>query len=262
MLSHLVNAKRPWLQPSMKGYCRYPGMYLFQICKVWGGQICTLHTNSCLKGWFIYPASCNMTPFTCVVPCSNRYYNLLLPVHDDQYILNHAFVQAQGHRAVSRMLPFLLQGLLDAHFLELVIAWEQFQQLCHGERRPGGLTRSVGQEIRLVREKLFLKLTRVFWSLKMQVDVLDFAMQWWLEQLKFQKFNVKHNLAPTSSNLFGSCSSCIAICRSAANRLIFLANRVLPRRDISSIKMHYVLEHAWRDILNHGNPYNHDAQGM
>ena len=46
------------------------------------------------------------------------------------------------------MLPLLLQGLLDTNFLALVIAWEQFQQLCHGERRPGGLTQSVATEIR------------------------------------------------------------------------------------------------------------------
>jgi hypothetical protein len=77
-----------------------------------------------------------------------RYYNLKLPVHDDQYVLNHVFVQAQGHRAVCRMLPFLLQGLLDADFIALTIAWEQFQQLCHGERRPSGLTQSAGAEIR------------------------------------------------------------------------------------------------------------------
>jgi len=47
------------------------------------------------------------------------------------------------------MLPFLLQGLLNANFIALVIAWEQFQQLCHGERRPGGLPKSVAAEIRL-----------------------------------------------------------------------------------------------------------------
>ena len=72
----------------------------------------------------------------------------MLPVYDDEYVLHHAFVQAKGHRSVCRMLPFLLQGLLDASFVKLAIAWEQFQELCHGERRPGGLTKSVGAEIR------------------------------------------------------------------------------------------------------------------
>jgi hypothetical protein len=46
------------------------------------------------------------------------------------------------------MLPFLVQGLLDDQFLALLIAWEQFQQVCHGERRPGGLTQDVASEIR------------------------------------------------------------------------------------------------------------------
>jgi len=63
-------------------------------------------------------------------------------------VVNHTFVQAIGHRAVGRMLPFLLHGLLDSHFLKLAIAWEQFQQLYHGERRPGGLTRSAATELR------------------------------------------------------------------------------------------------------------------
>jgi len=87
---------------------------------------------------------------------------LKLPVHDDQYVLSHAFVQAQGHRAVCRMLPFLLQGLLDADFIALVIAWEQFQQLCHGERRPGGLTQSVGAEIRYVASLISRDLTKKY----------------------------------------------------------------------------------------------------
>jgi len=125
-----------------------------------------------------------------------RYYNLRLPLYDDEYVLGHAFVQAQGHRAVCRMLPFLLQGLLDAHFLALVIAWEQFQQLCHGERRPGGLTQDVAEQI-----------------------------------------------------------------RASGIRLVILAHRVLPSKALASIKFHCILEHAWRDVLNHGNPYNHDAQG-
>jgi len=30
---------------------------------------------------------------------------------------------------------------------------------------------------------------------------------------------------------------------------------------LASIKIHSIFEHAWRDILNHGSPYNHDAQG-
>jgi hypothetical protein len=79
-----------------------------------------------------------------------RYQNLKLPT-GDEYVQNDTFVQAQGHRAVCRMLPFLLRGLLDDHFLALIIAWEQFQQLCHGERRPGGLTRKASDEIRCVR---------------------------------------------------------------------------------------------------------------
>jgi len=53
------------------------------------------------------------------------------------------------------MLPFLLQGLLDADFIALVIAWEQVQKLCHGERWPGGLTQSVGAEIRYVASLIF-----------------------------------------------------------------------------------------------------------
>eukprot|EP00983_Pelagomonas_calceolata_P126028 1161264-Pelagomonas_calceolata.AAC.2 len=125
-----------------------------------------------------------------------RYQNLFLPIHEDNYVLNHAFMQAIGHRAISRMLPFLLHGLLDSHFLALVIAWEQFQQLYHGERRASGLTRSVVQEL-----------------------------------------------------------------RQAGARLISLAAKVLKPSVLASIKVHSIFEHTWRDILNHGSPYNHDAQG-
>jgi len=46
------------------------------------------------------------------------------------------------------MLPFLLNGLVDSHYLKQAIAWEQFQQLYHGERRPLGLTRSAALELR------------------------------------------------------------------------------------------------------------------
>jgi len=53
-----------------------------------------------------------------------------------------------GTGFASQMLPFLVQGLLDNVFLALAIAWEQFQQLSHEERRPGGLTRSVAAELR------------------------------------------------------------------------------------------------------------------
>jgi hypothetical protein len=84
-----------------------------------------------------------VTPFSL-----HRYQSLFLPIHQDEYVVNHTFVQAIGHRAVGRMLPFLLHGLLDSHFLKLAIAWEQFQQLYHGERRPGGLTRSAATELR------------------------------------------------------------------------------------------------------------------
>jgi hypothetical protein len=46
------------------------------------------------------------------------------------------------------MLPYLLNGLLDSHYHKLVIAWEQYQEVYHGERCPGGLTRSVAEELR------------------------------------------------------------------------------------------------------------------
>jgi hypothetical protein len=89
-------------------------------------------------------------PLVCVPILTSRYCNLKLQIHDDEYVMKHAFVQAQGHCAASRMLPFLLQGLLDADFSALGIAWEQFQQLCHGEQLPGGLRQSVAAQIRCV----------------------------------------------------------------------------------------------------------------
>lgn len=51
-------------------------------------------------------------------------------------------------------------------------------------------------------------------------------------------------------------------CRVAAIKLVKLAAKVLPEKDLASIKFHCIVDHAWRDVLNHGNPYNHDAQGV
>eukprot|EP00967_Tisochrysis_lutea_P116747 scaffold188244_cov36-Tisochrysis_lutea.AAC.1 len=49
--------------------------------------------------------------------------------------------------------------------------------------------------------------------------------------------------------------------RQAGARLISLAAKVLKPSVLASIKVHSIFEHTWRDILNHGSPYNHDAQG-
>jgi len=49
--------------------------------------------------------------------------------------------------------------------------------------------------------------------------------------------------------------------RAASTQLAVLAKKVMPANALASIKFHFILEHAWRDVLNHGNPYNHDAQG-
>ncbi|KAF5832043.1 hypothetical protein DUNSADRAFT_12223 [Dunaliella salina] len=114
-------------------------------------------------------------------------------IHDGS-IQNHSFVEAKGHRAMSRMLPHLLHDIIDHDFLALVIAWEQLQELSHGERCPKGLTRGVVAELRV-----------------------------------------------------------------AINDLVKLAAKVLG--NLTSIKLHSLVHHLCQDILNHGSPYNHDAQG-
>lgn len=68
--------------------------------------------------------------------------------HLQGYLQNHTFVQAKGHRAVSRILPHVLHNLLDNKIVSFAIAWEQLQELSHGERRSRGLTRSVIPELR------------------------------------------------------------------------------------------------------------------
>jgi len=57
-----------------------------------------------------------------------------------------------------------------------------------------------------------------------------------------------------------TCLFCV-LCRRAGTELVRLAAKVLDPKVLSSIKIHFIVEHAHRDILSHGNPYNHDAQG-
>lgn len=224
-----------------------------------------------------------------------RYQSLRLPVHCDEYAMKHTFVQAQGHRAVSRMLPFLLFGLLDHDFMALVIAWEQFQQLCHGERRPGGLTYSVGQEIKWVFSQLIClqvgchtndwhrlhECQASVLSLFCKLGATHFCCQspskdcckgaeivWQAQCVSSDILYEFHEACSKSThvlNIFWLFSSpfnhAIPSSRDSACRLVVLAERVLPAKDLASIKFHWIVEHAWRDVLNHGNPYNHDAQG-
>ena len=51
-------------------------------------------------------------------------------------------------------------------------------------------------------------------------------------------------------------------CMQAGREHVVLADRVLPPHDLESINVHFVVEHAHQDVVNHGSPYNHDAQGM
>jgi hypothetical protein len=37
-----------------------------------------------------------------------------------------------------------------------------------------------------------------------------------------------------------------------------LVSKVPPAKDFASIKVHYIVQHAWRDILSYGNPHNND----
>lgn len=49
------------------------------------------------------------------------------------------------------MLPHLLHDILDDDMVALVIAWEQLQELSHGERCPKGLTRGVVTDLRNIK---------------------------------------------------------------------------------------------------------------
>jgi len=51
------------------------------------------------------------------------------------------------------------------------------------------------------------------------------------------------------------------ICRVSVTEFLKLAAKVLPQNNLESIKVHSLVHHLCQDILNHGSPYNHDAQG-
>jgi hypothetical protein len=61
-------------------------------------------------------------------------------VFKDNQTTKGNFMTSAGYRACTRMLPHILEGMVPDRLLTALILWEQWQQECVWENRPGSMT--------------------------------------------------------------------------------------------------------------------------